>query len=85
MYCSIQSQGVCFFFFQEEDGIRVLVRSRGFGDVYKRQVLDQERAGNHEQDVVARYHDGSIQKSFSPHGKMLLIMKMWNSQLDSQP
>ena len=26
-----------FFFFQEEDGIRVLVRSRGRGDVYKRQ------------------------------------------------
>ncbi len=24
-----------FFFFQAEDGIRVLVRSRGLGDVYK--------------------------------------------------
>ena len=33
--------GVCFillfFFFQAEDGIRDLVRSRGLGDVYKRQ------------------------------------------------
>ena len=28
--------GVCFFF-QAEDGIRDLVRSRGLGDVYKRQ------------------------------------------------
>ena len=28
---------VCFFFFQAEDGIRDLVRSRGLGDVYKRQ------------------------------------------------
>mgnify|MGYP003381497581 CR=1 FL=1 len=27
-------------FFQAEDGIRDLVRSRGLGDVYKRQVLD---------------------------------------------
>ena len=27
------------FFFQAEDGIRYLVRSRGLGDVYKRQVL----------------------------------------------
>ena len=27
-----------FFFFQAEDGIRDLVRSRGLGDVYKRQV-----------------------------------------------
>ena len=28
---------VRFFFFQAEDGIRDLVRSRGLGDVYKRQ------------------------------------------------
>ena len=28
-----------FFFFQAEDGIRDLVRSRGLGDVYKRQAL----------------------------------------------
>ena len=30
---------IVFFFFQAEDGIRDLVRSRGLGDVYKRQVL----------------------------------------------
>ena len=29
---------VMVFFFQAEDGIRDLVRSRGLGDVYKRQV-----------------------------------------------
>ena len=29
---------ICFFF-QAEDGIRDLVRSRGLGDVYKRQVV----------------------------------------------
>ena len=44
-----------FFFFQAEDGIRDLVRSRGLGDVYKRQVVlaaprglittDQRQAG----------------------------------------
>ena len=28
----------CAFCFQAEDGIRDLVRSRGLGDVYKRQV-----------------------------------------------
>ena len=27
------------FFFQAEDGIRDLVRSRGLGDVYKRQLI----------------------------------------------
>ena len=30
---------VFVFFFQAEDGIRDLVRSRGLGDVYKRQAL----------------------------------------------
>ena len=33
------SSGLVFFFFQAEDGIRDLVRSRGLGDVYKRQTL----------------------------------------------
>ncbi len=28
---------LCFFFFQAEDGIRDVERSRGLGDVYKRQ------------------------------------------------
>ena len=32
--------GVAVFFFQAEDGIRDLVRSRGLGDVYKRQVTE---------------------------------------------
>ena len=31
------------FFFQAEDGIRDLVRSRGLGDVYKRQGLMRDR------------------------------------------
>ena len=30
------------FFFQAEDGIRDLVRSRGLGDVYKRQLEEQQ-------------------------------------------
>ena len=34
----IYSWVLFFFFFQAEDGIRDLVRSRGLGDVYKRQV-----------------------------------------------
>ena len=36
-----------FFFFQAEDGIRYLVRSRGLGDVYKRQVVGR-RAVDHD-------------------------------------
>ena len=45
-----------FFFFQAEDGIRDLVRSRGLGDVYKRQhqVLATGRhEGEPRYDVVA--------------------------------
>ena len=37
MYMSVCSIVSFFFFFQAEDGIRDLVRSRGLGDVYKRQ------------------------------------------------
>ena len=33
----MQCRLCCSFFFQAEDGIRDLVRSRGLGDVYKRQ------------------------------------------------
>ena len=35
---------ICLFFFQAEDGIRDLVRSRGLGDVYKRQPAKRSRA-----------------------------------------
>ena len=42
MYLIVCWKG-CFyvFFFQAEDGIRDLVRSRGLGDVYKRQLQGQ--------------------------------------------
>ena len=39
-----------FFFFQAEDGIRDLVRSRGLGDVYKRQVY--QRAQARQQNLI---------------------------------
>ena len=37
--CVLDLVCVFIFFFQAEDGIRYLVRSRGLGDVYKRQDL----------------------------------------------
>ena len=43
-----------FFFFQAEDGIRDLVRSRGLGDVYKRQVLVPEFLPEYVRDAVER-------------------------------
>ena len=45
MYCF-------FFFFQAEDGIRDLVRSRGLGDVYKRQEWENGQiASKREFDI----------------------------------
>ena len=44
-----------FFFFQAEDGIRALVRSRGLGDVYKRQ--QQEISAEIFQSKVGREID----------------------------
>ena len=45
-----------FFFFQAEDGIRDLVRSRGLGDVYKRQGRGSALAcsGNPGRDGAGR-------------------------------
>ena len=48
---------VFFFFLQAEDGIRDLVRSRGLGDVYKRQartLLDHERADHARPEIPRR-------------------------------
>ena len=53
MRCKVVCCMMCvvyFFFFQAEDGIRDLVRSRGLGDVYKRQVdmFDQLALGSNQ-------------------------------------
>ena len=45
------------FFFQAEDGIRDLVRSRGLGDVYKRQRDQQDRSACAERGVLTSFDD----------------------------
>ena len=47
-----------FFFFQAEDGIRDLVRSRGLGDVYKRQDVPHMRARWQEYGLQVGRHLG---------------------------
>ena len=42
----------CFFFFQAEDGIRDLVRSRGLGDVYKRQLQVRVAAAEYAREKL---------------------------------
>ena len=55
--------GVCLF--QAEDGIRDLVRSRGLGDVYKRQgstlhrrSAERDRAGSPNPETPSTAHSG---------------------------
>ncbi len=54
------------FFIQAGDGIRGLVRSRGFGDVYKGQVLDNVGC------LVSFFVDGavaSLEMLYHPAGR----------------
>ena len=45
------------FFFQAEDGIRDLVRSRGLGDVYKRQVATHGQRGRADRTAKVEGED----------------------------
>ena len=59
-----------FFFFQAEDGIRDLVRSRGLGDVYKRQVVERAARIANVQVIIEGYapsrHNGIESLSVTP-------------------
>jgi len=54
-----------FFFFQAEDGIRDLVRSRGLGDVYKRQGESELSKDEFQKEIklygINTYEDGSAE------------------------
>ena len=60
------------FFFQAEDGIRDLVRSRGLGDVYKRQRYDRARDFEQLADLAETLGlwVQSIGGSFSTHASV---------------
>ena len=53
-----------FLFFQAEDGIRDLVRSRGLGDVYKRQTS----AGPARTIATAQKTTGNTSQAGGPEG-----------------
>ena len=53
----LPSQLFCIFFFQAEDGIRDLVRSRGLGDVYNRQRPDFALQTAGAGDIAALHRD----------------------------
>ena len=67
---------VRFFFFQAEDGIRDLVRSRGLGDVYKR----QNAVSLFSRGIRSVFRTGNSMSMdwnlyFQPHHRCNLILK----------
>ena len=71
----------CLFFFQAEDGIRDLVRSRGLGDVYKRQLLSDTQNDPVKKASVIRDMVESISK-ISDQIKRELYIKECSSIMD---
>ena len=78
---------VCFFFFQAEDGIRDLVRSRGLGDVYKRQsqgmtvkvidvawLYDQFNAGVLDPQAIKNFIDYTYHQWAGPAPSFVLLV-----------
>ena len=57
---SLDISGVGHFFFQAEDGIRDLVRSRGLGDVYKRQRASSSKTSMNTLPIVFLFSSGSL-------------------------
>ena len=61
-----------FCFCQAEDGIRDLVRSRGLGDVYKRQRQNQ-RADRATLELIAERVEGNLLAAHQEIGKLGLL------------
>ena len=65
---------VFFFFFQAEDGIRDLVRSRGLGDVYKRQAQHRGHWIGRHSDIAALVVPGSYRLACRAGGVYLSLI-----------
>ena len=66
----------CFFFFQAEDGIRDLVRSRGLGDVYKRQALTYPDPEPHAHSIEFRINGEDAGRGFLPAPGTVTTMRV---------
>ena len=64
----------CTFFFQAEDGIRDAQESRGLGDVYKRQGLEQiQKLTLAIESVLENFGYQPEKREFRPHLTLSLI------------
>ena len=66
---------VFLFFFQAEDGIRDLVRSRGLGDVYKRQLKIHFH-------LVIKNQKPVLFMKYKPYSPCLTFLLWFNQQKD---
>ena len=66
--CSSLRRILVCFFFQAEDGIRDLVRSRGLGDVYKRQLQGFASAGAGDRLLIFAAVAGTLAGALSAGG-----------------
>ena len=84
---------VCFFFFQAEDGIRDLVRSRGLGDVYKRQsiffvsIFETDKGIlNIAVECISAFGTVGLSTGITPHlcgaSKIVLILTMFVGRIN---
>ena len=75
MYCIVL---LCVVFLQAEDGIRDLVRSRGLGDVYKRQANNvAERQAAYIFDLMEKFAGYGFNKSHSAAYALLSYQTGW--------
>ena len=73
--CSVDGSKCCgFFFFQAEDGIRDLVRSRGLGDVYKRQGPSRETGSRRRRASAATAGLRTGVRSYRPGVRRLSLI-----------
>ena len=72
-----------FFFFQAEDGIRDLVRSRGLGDVYKRQGYDRINKSVPVEDFEGKWSHWAFTKNTST-GEMSICLLYTSDAADER-
>ena len=65
---------MCVFLFQAEDGIRDLVRSRGLGDVYKRQAGEAPEPGLQRIDAFHRAGEVAAPNDFFDEAQLLSLI-----------
>eukprot|EP00657_Telonema_sp_P-1_P009721 TRINITY_DN3959_c0_g2_i1.p1 TRINITY_DN3959_c0_g2~~TRINITY_DN3959_c0_g2_i1.p1 ORF type:complete len:323 (+),score=107.91 TRINITY_DN3959_c0_g2_i1:19-987(+) len=70
---------VFVFFFQAEDGIRDLVRSRGLGDVYKRQMDESQLVGSTIDEMITKLIGTDCAPNPYPKAPAILLLRNFSS------